>query len=181
PGATVVPDGTLSGSGRRLAFSGYVLNFTRHSVSWPTATGLACLFRSSPMQIPDDNSNRESAPLRLPRPRTRRNTALRAQRMTMDRSRLKLDIVSLCLFFATVFLALCLLSYDPADPPSTLVSPNNSQVHNLCGAVGAKVAYGVLAGVGGSALVLLLGLVCLDILLFARHRVSEPVLRVLGW
>ncbi len=101
--------------------------------------------------------------------------------MIMDRSRLKLDIVALCLFFGLVFFSLSLLSYDAADQPSTLVWPPNSSVHNLCGVVGATVAHHALASLGAAVYVGLLGLVCLNILLFARHRVSDPLLRVLGW
>jgi len=101
--------------------------------------------------------------------------------MIMDRSRLKLDIVALSLFFGLVFFGLSLLSYDPADAPSTLVWPQNEDVHNLCGAIGATVAYGAIASLGAGVYVLLLGLVCLNILLFARHRVSDSILRVLGW
>jgi S-DNA-T family DNA segregation ATPase FtsK/SpoIIIE len=101
--------------------------------------------------------------------------------MVMDRSRLKLDILALCLFFGLVFLTLSLLSHDSADPPSTLIWPPNERVHNLCGAVGAAVAYHALASMGAAVYVGLLGLVCLNILLFARHRVSDPLLRLLGW
>jgi S-DNA-T family DNA segregation ATPase FtsK/SpoIIIE len=99
----------------------------------------------------------------------------------MDRSRLKLDIVALALFFGLVFFGLSLLSYDPADAPSTLVWPQNEEVYNLCGAIGATIAYGAIAALGAGVYVLLLGLVCLNILLFARHRVSDVILRVLGW
>ena len=93
------------------------------------------------MAIPDDNSNRDCAHLRWKPTRTRPKPALLARRMLMDRSRLKLDIVALAVFFASVFLALSLVSYDPADPPSTLVWPRNDRVHNLCGTTGATVAF----------------------------------------
>lgn len=99
----------------------------------------------------------------------------------MDRSRLKLDILALCLFFALVFLSLSLLSYDAADPPSTLIWPPNDRAHNLCGSAGATVAYHALAALGAAVYVAMAGLVCLNVLLFARHRVSDPFLRLVGW
>ena len=85
------------------------------------------------MATSDENPNRQALRLRCPRSRRRQNSALRAQRMLMERSRLKLDILALLVFFASVFLALSLVSYNPADPPSTLVWPGNARVHNLCG------------------------------------------------
>jgi S-DNA-T family DNA segregation ATPase FtsK/SpoIIIE len=133
------------------------------------------------MPSADDNLDQDGLSLILPRFRSRQNTALRAQRMTMDRSRLKLDLVALFLFFALVFFAISLLSYDPADPPSTFIWPANDPVQNLCGTAGAMLAYGTLAGLGAGVYVFMLGLVCLNILIFARHRVSDPLLRLLGW
>ena len=93
----------------------------------------------------DENLKPERVKLLLPRFRSRQNTALLAQRMIMDRSRLKLDILALCLFFGLVFFALSLLSYDPADPPSDLIWPRNEHAKNLCGTAGATVAWGALA------------------------------------
>jgi S-DNA-T family DNA segregation ATPase FtsK/SpoIIIE len=133
------------------------------------------------MPTVDDNMRRDASPLRIPRTRPRPHPGLLAQRMVLDRSRLNLDILALCLFFLLVFVALSLLSYSPADPPSTLMWPQNEPVHNLCGAVGATVAYHALASYGAAVYVGLLGLVCLNVLLFARHQVSDPILRVLGW
>jgi S-DNA-T family DNA segregation ATPase FtsK/SpoIIIE len=128
-----------------------------------------------------DNPNRDDTHPRTAPVRVRTNPAIRAQRMNMDRSRLKLDVLALCLFFAAVFLGVSLIGYDPADPPSTLVWPRNEDVQNICGSVGAAVAYGSLSALGAGVYVFLAGLSCLIVLLFARQRVSDPALRVLGW
>ncbi len=133
------------------------------------------------MPITDDNSKRDDARLRMLHHRTRQNTTLRAQRMIMDRTRLKLDILALGLFFAIVFFAISLLSYDAADPPSTLIWPQNEHVQNLCGIAGAATAYWSLATLGAAVYVLLCGLVSLNVMLFARHRFTDPALRVVGW
>ena len=107
--------------------------------------------------------------------------ALRVQRELMDRSRLKLDIIALSVFFCIVFFALSLLSYDPADPPSSFNWPPNSSVRNLCGTVGATVAFGTIAGIGAGVFVLFAGLVVLDVLLFLRRSASDKMLRLVGW
>ena len=99
----------------------------------------------------------------------------------MNRSRLKYDALALSLFFTLIFLALSLLSYDPADPPSWFVWPPNDPVRNLCGTVGATVALSIMAGLGAGALVLLVGLVLLDVLLFIGRPVSDKFRRLGGW
>ena len=44
-----------------------------------------------------------------------------------ENRRLKLDLLALGLLAMVAFLATSLASYDPADPPGTLVSPPNEE------------------------------------------------------
>ena len=44
----------------------------------------------------------------------------------LENRNLKLDLLALALLAAVIFLAAALLSYDPADPPGTLVFPAHS-------------------------------------------------------
>ena len=57
----------------------------------------------------------------------------------MDTERLKTDLLALGLLALVVFVGLSFLSYDPADPPSTLVFPSRQSPTNICGEVGAAL------------------------------------------
>ena len=46
-----------------------------------------------------------------------------SSRLMLENRKLKLDLLALALLAAVIFLAAALLSYDPADPPGTLVFP----------------------------------------------------------
>ena len=80
-----------------------------------------------------------------------------------------------------VFLTLSLLTYSPADPPSTLVYPQHAKIANACGRSGAMVAELLLEGIGLGAYFLIASLAVLDAVLLARRKVTEPVLRLAGW
>jgi S-DNA-T family DNA segregation ATPase FtsK/SpoIIIE len=98
-----------------------------------------------------------------------------------DRRNPRNDLVALGLLALAAFLGASLLSYDPADPPSTLVLPERTQTANLCGRSGA-VASGVLfAGLGVGAYYLLASLVVLDMLLLTRREIRAAWLRLVGW
>ena len=45
----------------------------------------------------------------------------------------KLDVVALALLALCVFLTLSLVTYNPADPPSSLVYPEHTKIANACG------------------------------------------------
>jgi len=84
-------------------------------------------------------------------------------------------------WLACLFGWVCFLTFDPADAPSCDVWPNPDSPHNLCGPVGATVAYyGFLyLGVAVYPLLFLLNSVVL-----AASRggpVSDPWLRFLGF
>src|SRR5260370_71211 len=93
----------------------------------------------------------------------------------------KLDVVALALLALCVFLTLSLVTYNPADPPSTLVYPQHAKIANACGRSGAVVAEFLLEGIGLGAYFLVASLAVLDAVLLARRQVSEPILRLAGW
>lgn len=95
--------------------------------------------------------------------------------------RLWTDLLALVVLAATVFLALALSSYHPADPPATLVYPAAETVHNLCGPLGARVAHGLQTWLGLGAWVLVAALAALDLRLFSRTPPHDLGLRAVGW
>ncbi len=100
--------------------------------------------------------------------------------MLEDRN-VKADLLALGLLALTIFLAASLLSFHPADPPSTLVHPPGAEVQNLCGRSGAVVAWVLFEALGVGAYYLLASLAALDVVLLARRPLGQPVLRAAGW
>ena len=98
----------------------------------------------------------------------------------IDYQRLKNDLLALGCLALSVFLALSLGSYDPADPPASLVFPAHTSVANLAGQPGAFVANGLFAILGEAAWFLLLLLVMADFRLFRRVPTPDPGVRVIG-
>ncbi|MFN0051807.1 MAG: DNA translocase FtsK [Planctomycetales bacterium] len=98
----------------------------------------------------------------------------------LNRERLKTDLCALGLLALTIFLALCLVSYDPADPPGTSVFPPRTQTTNLCGPVGAWTAHGLHQAVGMGAWLVLLALALVDVRWFARKAYPDPYTRLVG-
>ena len=81
---------------------------------------------------------------------------------------------------AWTFLALSIVSFDAADPPSHMVYPQNDPVQNLCGPVGALLSYHTfkLFGIGAW---ILLGFAGLAMLLPMLGRaVTHMLVRALG-
>ncbi len=99
----------------------------------------------------------------------------------IDYRRLRMDLLALGLLAAIVFVGLSLGSYDPADPPSRLIYPPNGHVQNLCGPVGAELAYGLRAVFGWGAYGLLAAMIVFDVRLLSRMPIRDPLLRCLGW
>jgi hypothetical protein len=64
----------------------------------------------------------------------------------LDKERLKTDLLALGLLALVVFVGLSFLSYDPADPPSTLVFPVRQAPTNICGEVGAALHFILASG-----------------------------------
>jgi S-DNA-T family DNA segregation ATPase FtsK/SpoIIIE len=100
--------------------------------------------------------------------------------MFEDRS-LKLDLCALALAALGMLLGLALWSYDPVDPPSTLVWPASEAVHNSCGRAGALAAHYLVEGVGIGAYYVAGSLLVLTVLLLVRREIDQPVLRTIGW
>ena len=94
---------------------------------------------------------------------------------------LKADLAALVLLALALFLAIALATYNPADPPSTLVYPLASEIHNACGRVGAIAAYWLFEGLGLGAYYLVLSLAVLDAALLRRQAINERWLRGAGW
>ncbi len=100
--------------------------------------------------------------------------------MFEDRS-LKLDLCALALLAVVVFLGISLWTYDRTDPPSTLVWPASTVIHNACGAAGAFVAHTLFESLGLGAYYLFTSLAVLTFFLFVRREIDQPVLRTIGW
>ncbi|MDX9910593.1 MAG: DNA translocase FtsK [Phycisphaerales bacterium] len=89
-------------------------------------------------------------------------------------------VLWLGLLTAWAFIALSLLGFDAADPPSHTHWPANDPVHNWCGPVGAYLAYHMLRLMGWGVWLptLILGWGILRPIL--GHEARQPILRTLG-
>lgn len=94
---------------------------------------------------------------------------------------LKFDLFTLILLAATVLLGMAVFTYDPADPPSTLVYPPPTVFNNACGPIGAYVAHFLLESVGIGAYYLVASLASVAIVLLWQGGIDQPVLRAVGW
>lgn len=86
----------------------------------------------------------------------------------------------IALFAAWVFIALSVVSFDPADPPSHLVAVHNDPATNLCGRFGAVVAWELHRVMGIGIWVLLAGVAGFLAVTGMRRPVGHPVLRCIG-
>lgn len=98
----------------------------------------------------------------------------------IDYGRLRTDLLALAILAMAVFLGLSLVSYDPADPPASVVFPVHSHPVNLCGMAGASLAHGLVVMFGAGAYFVLIALIVLDIRLLARDNYNDPLIRVVG-
>jgi len=98
----------------------------------------------------------------------------------LDLHRAKTDLLALGLFAAVCFAAVSLYSFDPADPPSTQVWPQNPHIENLCGLKGATLAHTLLTTFGAGAWFLLGASFIFDLRLFCRENVDDLLLRIAG-
>jgi len=98
----------------------------------------------------------------------------------LDYQRLKTDLLALGLFAMALFIGLSLFSYDPLDPPSTLIYPPRELTTNLCGPSGAILAAALTSAFGLGAWVVLGGIIVIDMGLFSRNPIRDPLLRLLG-
>ncbi len=86
----------------------------------------------------------------------------------------------IALFAAWVFVVLSVASFDPADPPSHVVAVHAEPVSNLCGRVGAVVAYELHRVIGVGVWVLLVGVAGFLAVTAVRRPVGHPLLRCIG-
>ena len=100
--------------------------------------------------------------------------------MPQQRS-LRLDLFALALLAFSAFLGIALLTYNPADTPSTLLYPPTGQVTNACGRSGAFVAEMLFRGVGVGAYFIWFSIAIFDVFLLARRAITEPIFRTVGW
>ena len=98
----------------------------------------------------------------------------------LDKERLKTDLLALGLLALVVFVGLSFLSYDPADPPSSLVFPQRQVPTNICGEIGAAVAYYTRQWMGFGMWIVLAALVTWDLKLFAREPSRRTVTTLIG-
>ncbi len=99
----------------------------------------------------------------------------------LEQRSLKLDLIALGLLAVTLFLGLALLTYDTADPPSTLVHPPHTHLANSCGRAGAWAAHLLFETLGWSAFYLLFSIAAVDARLLARRPTRDPLPRTIGW
>ncbi|MBI1900593.1 MAG: DNA translocase FtsK 4TM domain-containing protein, partial [Planctomycetia bacterium] len=90
-------------------------------------------------------------------------------------------LLALTLLALSVLLALALLSYDPADAPTSLVYPPGAETQNACGPVGAFVARALLAALGVGAYALALSGIVLSVVWLKGLSIEQPLMRLFGW
>ncbi|RLS56857.1 MAG: DNA translocase FtsK [Planctomycetota bacterium] len=98
----------------------------------------------------------------------------------LDFQRLRNDLLALGCLALVVFLALSLISYDPADPPASMVYPARDIVANWGGQPGALAANSLYAGLGEAAWALIAVLLIFDWRLFSRAETPDPGMRMVG-
>ncbi|MGA2497501.1 MAG: DNA translocase FtsK [Tepidisphaeraceae bacterium] len=97
----------------------------------------------------------------------------------MDRENLKHRVGLFIAIFAWVFFFLAFASFNPEDWPSHEVFPH-PPTHNLCGKVGALVAYYLFYAIGqGVFPIIFFTGICLLLVAF-RNRISDLWLRTIG-
>lgn len=97
-----------------------------------------------------------------------------------DLRRIKSDLIALALFAATLFVGLSMLSFDPGDPPGRLVHPVREVPLNLCGELGATLAYTLRAAFGIGAWFIVLAVAAFDFRLLSRGPVQAVKQKAIG-
>ncbi|MBI1312711.1 DUF87 domain-containing protein [bacterium] len=85
-----------------------------------------------------------------------------------DVRRLKTDLTALGLFAGTLFVTLSMISFDIADAPARSVYPSREVVSNLCGELGATLAYGLRVAFGLGAWFFVAALAAFDVRLLSK-------------
>lgn len=100
--------------------------------------------------------------------------------MFEDRS-LKIDLFALALLAVVAFVGLSLWTYNPTDPPSTVVWPPSDVVHNACGQAGAYASHYLFESLGIGAYYLAVSMAVVTFFLLRRREINQPIIRTLGW
>ncbi|HTM55016.1 MAG TPA: DNA translocase FtsK [Pirellulales bacterium] len=103
-----------------------------------------------------------------------------SKRLTSPRS-IKRDLTALALLAVCAFLALSLVSYNPAESLDGLVYPAPEHATNSCGKAGAIVADLAFQAFGVGAWYALISLAVVDGWLLLRRPIPDPYLRSFGW
>lgn len=98
----------------------------------------------------------------------------------VDTQRLKADLLALGVLAGTVYVGLCILSYDPADPPAATVYPARVDVRNIGGLTGAWIANLLVTSLGMGAYCVPALLALWDLRLFSREGTNDGLLRAVG-
>ncbi len=112
----------------------------------------------------------------------------------LENRNLRGDLLALVLLVVVVFLAMSLVTYDPADPvpelpesisqffsSDTVVYPVNEEIANAGGRWGVLTANLLLNALGLGAYYLVVSLGVLSYFLLRRHAVDTPTVRMAGW
>lgn len=94
---------------------------------------------------------------------------------------LRIDLFTLALVAVTALLGLAVVTYDPGDPPSTLVYPPRTEYQNAIGPIGAYVSHYLLESVGVGAYYGIGSLAALSLVLLLRRNIDQPIVRAVGW
>ncbi len=81
---------------------------------------------------------------------------------------------------AWAFVVVSLLTFNLADPPSHIVAPANESIANLCGIVGAWIAYQLLSVVGPGIWIFLAGTGAMLGIVASARTVTQPAFRLVG-
>ena len=79
-----------------------------------------------------------------------------------------------------IFVAVALLSFNTGDPPSHVVAVHNDPVSNLCGIVGAWMAYWTYHVLGFGVWVIVVGVGAWVVLVFRGAEMTHTAVRALG-
>jgi len=98
----------------------------------------------------------------------------------VERISLGRKVAAVLTFFAGLFLVTSVLSFSPADPPSTSHWPPNSPAGNWCGPVGAHLAYYLFWSLGDGAYPLILFVLAAALLWLSRKGVPDKIFRIVA-
>ena len=97
-----------------------------------------------------------------------------------DYERFRNDALALGLLALVVFVGLSFLSYDPADPPSDLVFPARHTPVNICGSLGASIAFYGRQVLGFGVWVAMGAIIAWDMRLLSRDKTRGNWLSLAG-